>query len=152
MGTGKGSRAMPARLEGVQRRFVRWRRKRKKAKARIPDPLWDAAVALAETYGVHRTSKALSLDYYSLKKRVEEALADRRGRQGVPADVATGGSKADSASGATFLELPPPAWAAGSECTLELEEVGGARMRVHLKGFAEPDLAALSRSFWESAS
>ena len=69
MGTGKGSRAMPARLEGVQRRFERWRRKRKKAKARIPDPLWDAAVALAETYGVHRTSKALSLDTFAQETR-----------------------------------------------------------------------------------
>ena len=34
------------------------------------------------------------------------------------------------------------------ECTLELENAGGAKMRVHLKGIATPDLAALSRSFW----
>jgi len=36
------------------------------------------------------------------------------------------------------------------ECTLELEDAGGAKLRVHLKGFETPDLAALSRSFWQS--
>jgi hypothetical protein len=29
-----------------------------------------------------------------------------------------------------------------------MEDAGGAKMRVHWKGFAAPDLAALSRSFW----
>ncbi len=31
---------------------------------------------------------------------------------------------------------------------LELEDAAGAKMRIGLKGFAMPDLAALSRSFW----
>jgi hypothetical protein len=31
---------------------------------------------------------------------------------------------------------------------LELENVGGAKMRIQLKGVAVPDLAALSQSFW----
>jgi hypothetical protein len=47
---------------------------------------------------------------------------------------------------APFLELVPPLSA--SECLLELENAAGAKMRVHLKGVASPDLAALSRSFW----
>jgi hypothetical protein len=33
---------------------------------------------------------------------------------------------------------------------LELEDAGGAKLRVHLKGFEAPDLAALSGSFWQS--
>jgi hypothetical protein len=35
---------------------------------------------------------------------------------------------------------------------MELEDAGGAKLRVHLKGFETPDLAALSRSFWQSQS
>jgi hypothetical protein len=31
---------------------------------------------------------------------------------------------------------------------LELENAAGAKMRIHLKNVATPDLAALSRSFW----
>jgi hypothetical protein len=33
---------------------------------------------------------------------------------------------------------------------MELENAAGAKMRVHLKGMASPDLAALSQSFWNS--
>ena len=50
-----------------------------------------------------------------------------------------------------FWELPLPASAGDCECTLELEDAAGAKMRVHLKGVATPDLAALSRSFWNPA-
>jgi hypothetical protein len=97
-------------------------------------------VKTAGTCGLHRTSKALRLDYYSLKERVEQqAAADREERAAAP----------------KFLELTPPAEHASAavpagacECTLELEDADGAKMRVYLKGVATPDLAALSRSFW----
>ena len=55
-------------------------------------------------------------------------------------------------AGAEFLELPTAAWRSSGECTMELEDTDGAKLRVHLKGFAAPDLAALSRSFWQSES
>jgi hypothetical protein len=48
--------------------------------------------------------------------------------------------------------LPPAAWPGSGECTLELEDAGGAKLRVHVKGFEAPDLAALSRSFWQVES
>ncbi len=106
-------------------------------RSRIPDPLWASAVTLAAEYGIHRTAKTLRVDYYSLKKRAEEATADNG-----PA----------GAAGATFVELPPAAWPGSGECTLELEDAGGAKLRVHLKGFEAPDLTALSRSFWQIES
>ena len=130
---------LPARLEGVRRRFEGWRRTRK-VRSCIPGPLWAAAVKAAGTYGIHRTAKALRVDYYALKKRVEEMPA------GTDSKLPAG------AVGAAFLELPPPAWLGCGECTLELEDAGGAKLRVHLKGFAAPDLAALSRSFWQAES
>ena len=54
--------------------------------------------------------------------------------------------------GTTFLELAPPAGAGSCECTLELEDAGGAKMRVHLTSVATPDLFGLSRSFWRVES
>ena len=137
--TTKKRQELPARLEEARRRFERWRRTRK-VRSRIPEPLWASAVKLAGRYGIHRTAKALRVDYYSLKKRVE----------GRPA--ATASNVPGATAGATFLELPAAAWTGSGECTLELEDAGGAKMRVHLKGFAAPDLAALGRSFWQSES
>jgi len=95
-------------------------------------------VKLAGRYGIHRTAKALRVDYYALKKRVE----------GTTAVIS---SKAPAATAETkFLELPAAAWSGSGECTLELEDAVGAKLRVHLKGVEAPDLAALSRSFWQS--
>ena len=130
---------LPARLEGLRRRFERWRRTRK-VRCRIPEPRWASAVELAGRYGIHRTAKVLRVDYYALKKRVEGVSAATAGN--VPAAAAEG----------AFLELPAGAWAGSGECTLELEDAGGAKLRVHLKGFESPDLAALSRSFRQSES
>ena len=136
MGTSR-TRDLPVRLESLRQRFERWRRGRK-VRSRIPEPLWASAVKVAGTYGIHRTARALRVDYYALKKRVE-------GRHAVSASKAP-----EEVAGATFLEVPPPVWAGSGQCTLEVEDAGGARLRVHLKGFGPPDLAALSRSFLQN--
>ena len=139
---------LPARLDNLRQRFERWRRTRK-VRSRIPEPLWAAAVKSAAKYGIHRTAKALRVDYYALKKRAEQkaAIAGTRRKTAVtasktPAEIA----------GARFLELPAPVWPGCGECTLELEGPAGAKMRVHLKGVEAPDLAALARSFWQVES
>ena len=124
--------ALPAPLEAARRRFDRWRRTRT-ARSRIPDTLWTAAVQVAGQYGLHRTTQALRLDYYALKKRVEDAASD---------------CEPDREAAATFLELPAPVSGGASECIIELEDAGGAKMRVHVKGAAVPDVTALARSFW----
>jgi hypothetical protein len=152
------TRDLPARLEGMRQRFERWRRTRER-RSHIPKPLWASAVKAAGKYGLHRTAQALRLDYYALKKRVEEEETASRNvsrakvapgrvptrRAGV-GGVSTGGQ--DGPAAATFLELAPPVSGGVCECLLELEDPGGAKMRVHLKGVEAPDLAALSRSFW----
>ena len=127
-------RGLPVQLENVRRRFEAWRRTRT-VRTRIPDPLWAAAVKVAETYGVHRTAKALGTNYYGLKKRVTEEAGSS---VSVPA-------KGDVA---TFVELAGPLAAGSVECLVELEDDSGAKMRVHLKSAEAPDLVALSRSFW----
>ena len=158
---------LPAQLEGIRRRFDRWRQTRK-GRSHIPESLWTAAVKAAGEYGVHKTAKALRLDYYTLKKRVEAVGSHRvsgrtvashlvSDRKAVSADrpsakkaMSADGSalSADGLAVATFVELASPAPASTRECILELEDPGGAKMRVHVKGVDAPDLAALSRSFW----
>jgi len=128
---------LPVALQDVRRRFERWRQSRRLG-TRIPDALWDAAAKMARLYGVNQTAQALGLDYYSLKERAEAPEAQS----------GTSSSEAPADGMATFWELPPPQVSSTSECLLELEDVDGAKMRVHLKGVPAPDLAALSRSFW----
>ena len=128
------TRGLPSRLEAVRRRFEQWRRTRS-GRSPIPEPLWNAAVEMAGSYGLHRTAKALRVNYYSLKKRVECEAA-----------VISGSPEKDSST--TFIELAPAVRSGSCECTLELEAADGAKMRVHLTGAATPDLATLSRSFY----
>ena len=147
MGASK-TRSRSAGLEGVRRRFERWRRSHR-ARSRIPTSLWAAAVRMAATHGIHRTCRTLRLDYYSLKERVEQ----RSAAASDPAERTVVGQRRKSfrqggPSAPAFLELAPPALTGSCECTLELEDPAGSKMRVHLKSIAMPDLAALSRSFW----
>jgi len=115
-------------------RFTAWRRSTQRG-ARIPPALWDLAVELAQRHGVSRTAGALKLDYYSLKKRL---AANGPGRQETQPPAAR----------PAFVELPAAPFAVAGECLIEFENAAGAKMRVHLKGPAMPDLAALGRDFW----
>lgn len=104
----------------------------------------------AGEYGLNPTAQALGLDYYSLKKRVEAACS-RRVAEGKSASHSMSGLQAipaDDQAMAAFVELAAAPPGGTPECVLELEDPGGAKMRVHLKGVEAPDLAALSRSFW----
>ncbi len=130
----KKTRELPRRLEGVRRRIERWRRSRK-VRSPIPDSLWAAAVGMAKVYGMNRTARALRLNYYGLKKRVEQQV------------VAASGAS-ETKGEAPFIELAPLPSPSVCECFLELEKVGETRMRIQLKGVAMPDLAALSQTFW----
>ena len=55
-------RELPGRVEGLRKRFERWRKTRK-PRTRIPDSLWAAAVEIAGTYGLAPTARAISLEY-----------------------------------------------------------------------------------------
>ena len=55
-------------LEHVQQRFECWRQRRKK-RARIPQSLWKAAVALSREYSICHLSKALRVNYTALKNK-----------------------------------------------------------------------------------
>jgi len=132
------TRTVPTRLAGLERRFEHWRRTRK-GSARIPDSLWSAAGRAASTHGVSRVAKMLGVNYNALQKRVKQAATGAGGRPGA-ITASTGDAVAE------FVELTPSV--STYECTMELEDTAGAKMRVQLKGIGMPDLAAVSRSFW----
>jgi hypothetical protein len=90
---------------------------------------------MAGIYGLHRTARALPVEYYSLKKHIELAAAPEGHRRAT-----------------AFIELPPSMPIESCGVTLELEDADGSKMRVDLKAAASPDLAALCRSFWNPAS
>ena len=133
---------LPPGLESTRRRFDRWRQTRD-GRSHIPETLWASAVRAVGKYGLNPTARALGLDYYSLKKRVEAETS--RGGSDRREGTKTAAGKIRHGE---FIELAPVAFAGSPECILELEHPGGAKMRVHLTGMQAPDLAALSRSFW----
>jgi hypothetical protein len=117
-------------LMRARARFKAWRRHRQFG-ARIPRSLWALAVRLVNKYGISRTSSALGLDYYSLKKRAEEAADPPPSRD--PA----------------FIELPSPVLAT-KQCRFKLDNGSGATMRVQLAGYDTADIEAIARSFWNA--
>ena len=123
---------LPARLEGVRRRFERWRATRR-GRTRIPDALWASAALVADTFGISRTAQVLRVNPSRLKKRLaQKQAANVPELEGEP----------------RFIELGPFSPNGSCECLLELEAGNGAKMRIELKGIAVPDLAALSQGLW----
>lgn len=119
---------VPPEIQDLSRHIEQWRSTRRHRR-RMPEPLWTLAANLARQYSVAQVSRFLRLDYYSLKERLK--AADR--------------SKGGPESGMTFVELPASPIA---ECTIDLEQPQGCRMRIQVKGSVLPDLAALTRTFW----
>jgi hypothetical protein len=129
--TGRGR--LPSDLSRAQARFEAWRRQRQVG-ARIPQPLWALAARLVSRYGVSRTSSALGLDYYGLKKRAEES------------------ANPPPSGGPAFIELrsPVPSVMAAKQCRFELANGAGATMRVELTSYDTADVEAMARTFWNA--
>lgn len=123
-------------LEQVQQRFESWRQRRKK-RTRIPQSLWQAAVALSEEYSICHLSKALRVNYTSLKSKVENANATEEG--------------SSDTLPAPFIELPAPVVPL-RESTIEMIKRDGSVMRMHIKGSADSDLLELGKAFWQTRS
>ena len=100
---------------------------------RLPEPLWQAAVNLARQHGIWRTAKPLRLDYMGLKKR----LVGTEGPRVKPAKLAP----------PSFVELVPPLPVTASECVIEFESTGGAKMRIQWKASTPPDWGSLLRAW-----
>ena len=118
---GSKAHAVPTGLEPVRRRLERWRRA-------PPNPFADSRLAVGCRGESGRqvwdssNFRALRLDYYSLKERVEQQST----AISAPATKDIGGQGEPPL--AAFLELAPPASIGSCECTLELENAAGAKI------------------------
>ena len=121
---------LPSELQELSQRLDQWRRDQP-PRARLPESIWAAAAEMAQRHGLHRTTKALRLDYTRLKKRMTAAPQP-------PGPAAT----------PAFWERLGPPSRVPVECVVEWESVRG-RMRVAMKGVT-PDWAGLLRAWRES--
>ncbi len=128
---GRKRSEVPTPLQVLAEGFSSWRMSRTPGQ-RIPESLWSRAVEVAREYGISRTVSVLKLDYYSLKRRLEQSKPS-----------------ADEQP-TTFVELPSAITLPPGECTIEFEDGRGARLRVHVKGAELPDVVELGRSFWNA--
>jgi hypothetical protein len=113
-------------LSRAHRQFESWRRRRRPGTP-IPEPLWHVAVGVTREEGISRTARALGLDYYALKRRVD-------GRPGEPSG--------------RFLELPVNGISLAPECVVEIEDGQGARLRIELRGRAAAEVEKLAELLW----
>jgi len=125
---------IPVALSTARRQFDLWRSRQRNKRVRLPEELWQKAVALAHKHGLNKTARALGLKYYSLKKHLEAAATD----ESKPAETLC-----------EFLELlpSPPVTTPSIECTIELEDESGTTMRMHVKGARMADLASFAYGF-----
>lgn len=126
--------ALPAALSRVLGQLDQWRKA--KETRRIPERLWSAATELAAEYGVHRTARALRLNYYSLKERLD-AKGDPLVTSPVFVDVEPSGGGAVEGVG---------------EGVAELADANGAMLRIEWRGASSPDLAAVTTAFFGGTS
>lgn len=119
-------------IEQVRNRLELWRSEHA-GRRPVPQELWSAAAQLAQQYGVYRIAKALRLSYDSLKQHLLASAVPAAKRKKTPTK---------------FVELLP--WSSGllPECSLELENARGAKMKIQLKGAAMSELCNLTRLFW----
>jgi hypothetical protein len=121
--------AIPPDLLELSRRLEQWRSEQP-TRSRLPESIWAEAVEMAQRHGLHRTTKALRLDYTGLKRRMTAVVQAAR-----PAP-------------AEFLELLAPVAVGPAEFVVEWESARG-RMRVVMKGVT-PDWANLLRAWREN--
>ncbi len=128
-----GSRHRPSSTQprSVRARIERWRTTRTK-RSPMPEPLWDAAVELAQAEGIYPIARALAVNYQTLKCRVAMA------------------SNGSSRTPAGFVELTPmPANGSVSrgELVLELSSGDGATLTIRLPSERELDVERLAEAF-----
>ena len=130
-------RSSPGSQEPLAQRFTTWRAGRRRGE-RIPEELWQAAAEGARHDGLSATAARLKLSYYDLKRRLEAGGTARRS-----------GSR-----GPVFVEVPvTPVAASGEERgTVELVQVGGARLILRLPSASPHELLPVVQLFLRSGA
>lgn len=106
----------------LESQVAEWRRCHGKG-SKLPEALWREIAGVAHELGVNRTSRALGLWYYSVKRWVAESQQSLAGQAG-------------------FVEVtmsPPPSV---DGCTIELERADGARVIIRQAKLEHVDAVA----------
>jgi len=103
-------------------------------RTKLPESLWQAAVELAQQYGIYPAAHPLRLDYMGLKKRLGEVSPPDRQKAAAPA----------------FVELVAAQRATLEACVIEFESARGAKMRIHWKATTPPDWSNLLHAWRET--
>jgi hypothetical protein len=129
--------ASSSRIKKLRAGIEKWRRTRKK-RSPMPEPLWDAAVELAQSEGVYPIGRALQLNYQTLKCRVAIASQPSSRRAQTP----RGFVELDSV-------LPIGAFSSPSSSgpVLELSDGSGATLTVRLPAEGALDVERLAEAF-----
>ena len=125
----KSTQPIPEPIAQLQRQLDQFRSTQSQ-RTKLPESLWQVAVALARQHGVYAVARPLRLDYMGLKKRLGGVPSVRR-RAAKPA----------------FVELIAPHPATLEDCVIEFESAGGGKMRIHWKAATPPDWAGLLRAW-----
>jgi hypothetical protein len=122
-------------LDQLAAQFEHWRQHRTHPRERIPQSLWDQAVALTETLAPSRVATHLRLGTSDLKKQI--AL---RQAEAAPNTTPLG-----------FVEIPPNPDTPHSpeRLELELQRTDWAHLRLHAPVNASLPWAAIVQSFLE---
>ena len=121
---------IPEAITQLQRRLEEFR-SAQPVRTKLPESLWEAAVALARQHGIYAVAHPLRLDYTRLKQRLSGNPSQRREQ-------------------AAFVELIGSNAATLPECVFEFESARGGKMRVQWKAANPPDWASLLRAWHET--
>ena len=122
-------------MKAVRRRIEYWRRTRKKG-SWMPEKLWRAAAALADTHGVPAVARALRLDRASLRKRCAGVERNGEARPCPPAG---------------FVEIPAASIGSDgrAETVVEMSTDDGSKMTIRRSGEFDMDVGNLAETFWK---
>jgi hypothetical protein len=114
----------------LRRRVEGWRRDGGGRGSRIPEVLWNEAVAIARQAGLYATARALRFNYEGLKKRAAKSGGKENGNK------------------AAFVALQLPAFNGGARVVVDLVGRDGEQVRIDSVGASGMDVVAFAQAFW----
>ena len=139
---------LPPAVNRLHQRVEKWRQSKKGQFSATPGELWEAAVPLAQKYGVCRIARTVGLDYGGLRKKVAEATVN-------PSPAPTITFVEVPSSGMIRAEKsapePHPDAVPESGLLIDISRPDGARMRISLRPGIDMDAAGIVAAFvWGS--
>ena len=126
-------------LEGLSGQIEAWRGRRPKTRP-MPEALWIEATVAAQKLGVYRVSRALRLNYETLKRRVGPSRLHRSRTRRDDRTEVLASKRTDFVEVSGLADLS--AAAARDETVVEVVACDGTRLTIRLKR-ATADVAAL---------